>query len=40
MIMAALDDALLGGLMQKHFTQDPVIAAAQPYLSEESFSIP
>jgi hypothetical protein len=40
MIMGALDDALLGGLMQKHFTPDPVIAAAQPYLSEESFSIP
>lgn len=40
MIMAALDDALLGGIMQKHFSQDPVIAAAQPYLSEESFSIP
>ena len=40
MIMAALDDALLGNAMQHHFAQDPVIAAAQPYLSMESFSIP
>jgi len=39
MIMAALDNALRGGLMQRHFARDPVIAAAQPYLSEESFSI-
>lgn len=40
MIMAALDDALLGNAMQQHFAHDPVIAAAQPYLSMESFSIP
>lgn len=40
MIMAALDDALLGNAMQRHFAPDPVIAAAQPYLSGESFSIP
>jgi hypothetical protein len=39
MIMAALDNALRGNLMQQHFGQDPVIAAAQPYLAEESFSI-
>lgn len=39
MIMAALDNVLRGGLMQQHFAQDQVIAAAQPYLSEESFSI-
>ena len=39
MIMAALDNALRGNLMQQHFAQDPVIAAAQPYLAEESFSI-
>ncbi|MFL5656011.1 MAG: glucoamylase family protein [Ktedonobacteraceae bacterium] len=40
MIMAALDDALRGRAMQQHFAPDPVIAAARPYLSEESFSIP
>lgn len=39
MIMAALDNALRDNLMQQHFAKDPVIAAAQPYLSEESFSI-
>ena len=39
MIMAALDNALRGRAMQ-HFAPDPVIAAARPYLSEESFSIP
>lgn len=39
MIMAALDNALRGNLMQQHFAQDPVIAAAQPYLAEEQFSI-
>ena len=40
MIMAALDDALRGQAMQQHFAQDPVIATARPYLSEETFSIP
>jgi hypothetical protein len=40
MIMAALDNALRGRAMQQHFAPDPVIAAARPYLSEESFSIP
>ncbi|MGH2496344.1 MAG: hypothetical protein ACRDIV_16730 [Ktedonobacteraceae bacterium] len=40
MIMAALDNVLLGNVMQHHFAPDPVIAAAQPYLSMESFSIP
>jgi hypothetical protein len=39
MIMAALDNALRGNLMQQHFAKDPVIAAARPYLSEEQFSI-
>lgn len=39
MIMAALDNALQGNLMQQHFAQDPVIAAAQPYLAQEQFSI-
>jgi hypothetical protein len=39
MIMAALDNALLGGHMQQYFAQDPVIAAARPYLAEENFSI-
>lgn len=39
MIMAALDNALSGQKMLQHFAPDPVIAAAQPYLSEESFSI-
>ncbi|HJT59470.1 MAG TPA: glucoamylase family protein, partial [Ktedonobacteraceae bacterium] len=40
MIMAALDNALRANQMQQHFAQDPVIAAVQPYLAEESFSIP
>jgi hypothetical protein len=40
LIMAALDNALRGRAMQQHFAPDPVIAAARPYLSEESFSIP
>ena len=39
MIMAALDNALQGNLMQQHFAQDPVIAAVQPYLAQEQFSI-
>lgn len=39
MIMAALDNALRGNLMQQHFAHDPVIGAAQPYLAEEQFSI-
>ncbi len=39
MIMAALDNALRSNLMQQHFAADPVIAAAQPYLSGEQFSI-
>ncbi len=40
MIMAALDDALSKNQMQQYFAKDPVITAVQPYLAEESFSIP
>jgi hypothetical protein len=39
MIMAALDNALQGQAMQQHFAHDPVIAADQPYLAIEKFSI-
>lgn len=39
MIMAALDNALLGQRMQQHFAHDAVITTVQPYLSMESFSI-
>ncbi|HLI09592.1 MAG TPA: glucoamylase family protein [Ktedonobacteraceae bacterium] len=40
MIMAALDNALRGNLMQQHFAADPVIAAARPYLSMEPVLYP
>lgn len=40
MIMAALDDMLEGGAMQRHMANDPVIDGARPYLSMEKFSIP
>jgi hypothetical protein len=39
MIIAALDNALRGRLMQQHFAQDPIITAVRPYLTMESFSI-
>jgi Putative glucoamylase/Protein of unknown function (DUF3131) len=39
MIIAALDNALRGRLMQQHFAQDPIITAVRPYLAMESFSI-
>ena len=39
MIMAALDNALMNGAMQKHFASDPVGAAIAPYLAAEHFSI-
>ena len=35
MIMAALDDALNGGAMQKHFAADPESYAARLYLGAE-----
>jgi hypothetical protein len=40
MIMAALDNALEHGAMQRHFASDPVGAAVRPYLELEKFSIP
>jgi Putative glucoamylase/Protein of unknown function (DUF3131) len=39
MIMAALDDALNGGAMQKHFAADPESYAARLYLGAERMSI-
>ncbi|MEP6695849.1 MAG: glucoamylase family protein [Pseudonocardiales bacterium] len=39
MIMAALDNALGDGAMQRHFAQDPVSWAARTYLSMETMSI-
>jgi hypothetical protein len=39
MIMAALDNALNNGAMQKHFAHDPVAWAARLYLSTETMSI-
>jgi hypothetical protein len=39
MIMAALDNALEGRAMQRHFAQDPISAAAQTYLSMETMSL-
>ena len=39
MIMAALDDALDGGAMQKHFAADPESYAAKLYLGAETMSI-
>jgi Putative glucoamylase len=39
MIMAALDDALQRGAMQRHFARDPISWAAKLYLSRETMSI-
>jgi hypothetical protein len=39
MIMAAIDDALNGGAMQKHFAADPESYAARLYLGAETMSI-
>jgi len=39
MIMAALDDALNNGAMQRNFARDPVSWAARLYLSSETMSI-
>ncbi len=39
MILASLDNVLRDEALQRHFMRDPVIAAAQPYLRIESFSI-
>ena len=39
MIMAALDNVLAGGAMQRHFSSDPVGRAVRPYLAIEQFSI-
>ncbi len=39
MIMAALDDALTGGGLQRYFARDPASAAARRYLSMEQMSI-
>jgi hypothetical protein len=39
MIMAAIDDALNGGAMQKHFAADPESYAATLYLGVERMSI-
>jgi hypothetical protein len=39
MIMAALDNALNDGGMQRHFAADPVSAAARQYLSLEKLSL-
>jgi hypothetical protein len=39
MIMAALDDALENGALQRHFAADPESWAARLYLSTERMSI-
>ncbi|MGZ4250852.1 MAG: glucoamylase family protein [Solirubrobacteraceae bacterium] len=39
MIMAALDDALHNGAMQRYFARDPISWAARLYLSDETMSI-
>jgi hypothetical protein len=39
MIMAALDNALHGGAMQRYFASDPLSWAARLYLSDETMSI-
>ena len=39
MIMAAIDDALDAGALQKHFAADPESYAARLYLSDERMSI-
>jgi len=39
MIMAALDNALTGNALQRHFASDPASWAAHVYLSAETMSI-
>ncbi len=39
MIMAALDDDLNDGALQRYFAADPASAAARLYLSSERMSI-
>jgi hypothetical protein len=39
MIMAALDNALKDGAMQRHFARDSVSSAARLYLSYETMSL-
>jgi hypothetical protein len=39
MVMAALDDALHNGAMQRYFAHDPISWAARLYLSDETMSI-
>ena len=39
MIMAALDNALHDGAMQRYFARDPLSWAARLYLSDETMSI-
>jgi hypothetical protein len=39
MIMAALDDALTGGDLQRYFASDPISGAARLYLGAEKMSI-
>ena len=39
MIMAALDNALRGRMLQRDFARDPVSWAAHTYLSTETMSI-
>jgi hypothetical protein len=39
MIMAALDDALNNGALQRYFANDPIAWAARLYLSYERMSI-
>ncbi|HUA07292.1 MAG TPA: glucoamylase family protein [Solirubrobacteraceae bacterium] len=39
MIMAAVDDALEGGALQKHFASDPESCAAKLYLGAETMSL-
>lgn len=39
MIMAALDDALNDGGLQRYFARDPTAWAARLYLSDEQMSL-
>jgi hypothetical protein len=39
MIMAAVDNALKDGAMQRHFARDSVSSAARLYLSYETMSL-
>jgi hypothetical protein len=39
MIMAALDNALNGGQLQRWFAHDPVSAVAHTYLAAETMSL-